>query len=56
MILFVGDYTLHNDLHFKTIDEEAKSYYNGFFFKLAVHHNPIIKKIIHINPSRKSLS
>lgn len=40
---FVSNHTLHNDLHIKTINEEAKSFYNRFHLKLLNHFNPLIK-------------
>uniref|UniRef100_A0A2S2Q1W5 Putative RNA-directed DNA polymerase n=1 Tax=Sipha flava TaxID=143950 RepID=A0A2S2Q1W5_9HEMI len=35
---FVSNHTLHNDLHIKTINEEAKTFYNKFHLKLSNHY------------------
>ena len=54
---YISNHTLHNDLHMKTVNEEARIFYTRFHKKLQTHSNPLIKDLYILtlpgNPNRR---
>ncbi|KAF0709388.1 Uncharacterized protein FWK35_00030205, partial [Aphis craccivora] len=54
---YISNYILHNDLHMRTIVEEARIFYTRFHKRLHSHPNPLINDLSILtlpgNPNRR---